>query len=198
MNFNEEEYLKIARPREIVWYNRQKKLIKEKFDEQISPLPIEIFRRRNSRYRGLYCGDKIKLHNKSGTTRHTLLHEMLHHYFAKHKDYQRAHVKEFYDILKYLNCGGTITQYHEREKKQIEKINQTKEMKRNPNYKLEKIQNRIKIWESKFKRAENALKKLRRKEKQLSTIQVPVLPSTAWSLARSDSPSSNSQPRSDQ
>jgi hypothetical protein len=168
-------YEKSMSARENVWYEREVKLINQKFNNEIEPIPIKIFKRKNPAHIGLYCGSHIELHNKLGTTRNTLLHELVHHYLRnknKGLQYRRPHRREFWDLFKYLYRGGTVKDFYDREKKSVEKVVLLKIAKSSPDFKISRVESLLKVWYSKRKRADNAIKKLEKSIKRLKKFSV--------------------------
>lgn len=166
----EQAYLSNASVREKIWYQREKKLIADKFDNSIEPLPIVIFRRRNASIIGTCGSDKIRLHNKRGCTRSTLIHELVHAWLAKYKGYIRSHPQEFWELYRYLMNGGKVQGFYERiENKQI-RVAAHKIEKKSPHYKLQNIEQKLKAWRTKQKRAATAIKKLERQKKRLGRV----------------------------
>jgi hypothetical protein len=165
-------------PREQAWYGREVKLISEKFNNEIAPLPIKIYRRKNAHFIGrIRHGMYIELHNKFGTTRHTLLHELTHAYLHKRyegQSYKKPHRQEFWDLFKYLYHGGTTVQYYERIKKHEEKVAMCKIEKKKPEHKISRAEVLLKKWQTKQKRAETAIKKLEKKIKRLRKNEVQI------------------------
>jgi hypothetical protein len=96
-------------------------------------------------------GNRIR--TKFHTKKHTKLMERLYRYFNSHwSQWQETMQKD-------------IERNKVRLEKQSAKINQIMAYKGSPQYKLDLIEKNIKNWESKMRRAQNALKKLNRRKK---------------------------------
>lgn len=149
------------------YYKLQCKLIAEKFNNEIEPKPVTIFRRKNARFIGMNKSQEIMLHNKRGTNRETLIHELVHVYFHKrYPSLRKHHNREFFELVHYLCNGGTVKDFYSRDEKKKQRIKEIKTLKKSPEYQLEHNKSLLKKWLSKKKRAETVIKKLQKKIKR--------------------------------
>jgi hypothetical protein len=102
---------------------------------------------------------------------HELNHFMLWEKYPRRK-VNHGSKKWFWNLKRIINYCEKKNWWREEEKRLIEQSKMTLQkqtereaFKKTPQYKVEQIQKSIKVWESKKKRAENALKRLNRRKK---------------------------------
>lgn len=141
--------------------------------------------RQDLEFGGRRCGTcsryKIMISTKNGMTVGTLAHEVAHALQLKKiptgskvRWHNKKHKREMKRVLRYINSH--ISQWKERVKvkekksrtifsRQRERKEQIVAYRKTPEYKLKLVQKTIKRWETKMKRAQNAIKKLHKREK---------------------------------
>ncbi len=177
------------------YYEKEKQeLPKEATDTLTHREATYVFDRLKSRYKfrqtlyfyghsgsGKCSSWRIRISNKPDII--IIAHEVAHAIQYKKRNYynrdkKRWHNKEHLNIMKRVTNvilnnidawrqASTKKQQikSQTEARKVEKIKELKELRKSPQHKLLAIQKRIKAWESKKKKAETRLKKLKRREK---------------------------------